>query len=130
MKRVLITSTDAAWLEGMRLDLSDLEIKAACLCAPSPAQVSQTVQAAQPTDPFAGAVISALAAPGQHEAVAILDAANLVQSLLRLDQAFPILVWSPSRSEQLASNIAHKRTVMPASDSAMRMRPSSACSTW
>jgi hypothetical protein len=101
--RLLVISPDAKWIEYLQLGLDALGIEV--VAAPGARSAEQSVAALgfDPQSPFAGVLISALAAPGQAPNDALLEAADVLAALRQASKSVPILLWSPYPSERLAS---------------------------
>jgi hypothetical protein len=100
---LLVVSPDAKWIEYLQLGLDALGIEVVGAPGARSADKSVVALGSDPQSPFAGVLISALAAPGQAPNDALLEAADVLAALRQANKSVPILLWSPYPSERLAS---------------------------
>jgi len=103
MTHLLVVSPDAQWIEYLQIGLEPLGIDV--VGAPGTRSAEQSVMALRRDDqfPFAGVLISALAAPGQAQSDALLETADVLAALRQASKNVPIFLWSPYPAERLAS---------------------------
>jgi hypothetical protein len=123
--RLLVVSPDAKWIEYLQIGLEALGIEV--VGAPGARSAEQSVAAlgSDPQNPFAGVLISALAAPGQNQSDALLEAADVLDALRKGGGSVPVLLWSPYPSERLASIASRSPgTVMLTNDAPAALKAS------
>ena len=103
MTRLLVVSPDAKWIEYLRIGLEALGIEVVGAPGARSAEQSVATLGSDPQHPFAGVLISALAAPGQNQSDAFLEAADVLDALRKAGGSILVLLWSPYPSERLAS---------------------------
>ncbi|UVC12306.1 CHAT domain-containing protein (plasmid) [Rhizobium sp. TH2] len=114
MKRLLVVSPDANWIEFLQIALEAYDVEVTGV--PGPRSVIQSLAALR-SSKFASVLISALAAPGQHQSDALLEATDVLDALRKADKIIPLLVWSPFPSERLESIASRSSdTVLLAND--------------
>ncbi|MGO6667669.1 CHAT domain-containing protein [Rhizobium ruizarguesonis] len=104
MIRLLVVSPDAKWVEYLQIGLEAFDIEAEC--APglrSAGQMVDSFRSALKIEPFAGVLISALAAPGQNPSDALLEAVDVLDALRPIANGVRVLLWSAYPSERLSS---------------------------
>jgi hypothetical protein len=124
--RLLVVSPDAKWIEYLQLGLAALGIEVVGAPGGRSADKSVAALGSDPQSPFAGVLISALAAPGQNQSDALLEAADVLDALRRTSNSVPVLLWSPYPSERLASIASRPPgAVMLTNDTPRRSRQAS-----
>jgi len=123
--RLLVVSPDAKWIEYLQLGLGALGIEVVGAPGARSADKSVAALGSDPQSPFAGVLISALAAPGQAPNDALLEATDVLAALRQASKSVPILLWSPYPSERLASIASHfDGTVMLTNDAPAALKAS------
>lgn len=117
MTRLLVVSPDTKWIEYLQLELEPLGLETIGLRTAEQALAAVREKSASH---FGGVLVSTLAAPGQTQNEAALDATYLLTALRQdTESQIPIVLWSRFPAERLSRIVGHfKHTAMVSSDTA------------